>query len=188
MVAERTEPGTSSMTEYRGLIQALLPRGKAWVLRPEGLAYRFVTGVAVELVRVHDWLVDLIAEMDPTTSTDLLPAWERSVGLPEDGEVIAATDAQRRLDIAAKIIARQIRTEADWVALATAAGYTGVTVTQGSDSMCTCNSTCNAYVQGPYYDAYVFTIHMPGGTPNAQFEALCRRVKQSGVRVLFDYT
>ena len=49
MVAERTEPGTSSATEYRGLIQALLPRGKAWILRPEGLAYRFVTGLAAEL-------------------------------------------------------------------------------------------------------------------------------------------
>jgi len=188
VVAERTEPGTSSATEYRGLIQALLPRGKAWILRPEGLAYRFVTGLAAELVRVHDWTVDLIAEMDPTTSTDLLPAWERSVRLPEDGEQIAGTNAQRRLDIAAKIVARQIRTEADWVALAVAAGYAGAYVTQKSDSMCTCNSTCNAYVQGPYYDAFAFVLHMPGGTPNAQFEALCQRVKQSGVRVIFDYT
>ncbi len=188
MVAERTEPGTSSAAEYRGLIQALLPRGKAWILRPEGLAYRFVTGLVVELVRVHDWVVDLVAEMDPTTSTDLLAAWERSVGLPEDGEVIAATDAQRRLDVAAKVIARQIRTEADWVALAVAAGYAGAYVTQGSDAMATCNSTCNAYVGGPYYDAFTFTLHMPGGVASPNFEALCRRTKQSGVRIAFDYT
>ncbi len=188
MVTERTEPGTSSVAEYRGLVQALLPRGKAWILRPEGLAYRFVGGLAAELVRVHDWIVDLVAEMDPSTSTDLLAAWERSVGLPEDGEVIAATDAQRRLDVAAKIVARQVRTEADWIALATAAGYTGVTITQASDGMATCNSTCNAYVQGPYYDAFVFTINMPGGTPNTQFEALARRTAHAGVRVLFDYT
>lgn len=188
MSAERTEPGPSSVAEYRGLLQALLPRGKAWVLRPEGLAYLFVSGAVVELVRAHDWLVDLIAEMDPSASTDLLPAWERSVGLPEDGEEIAATSAARRLDIVAKFLARRIRTEADWVALAEAAGFAGAYVTQASDSMCTCNSTCNAYVQGPYYDAFVFTLHMPGGAPNTAFETLCRRVKQAGVRVLFDYT
>lgn len=188
MSAERTEPGTSTAAQYRGLLQALLPRGKAWILRPEGLAYKFVTGLAAEAVRVHDWLVDLIAEMDPTTSTDLLPAWERSVGLPEDGEELAATNAQRRLDIAAKIVARQIRTEADWIALAEAAGYAGAYVTQFSDGMATCNSTCNVYVQGPYWDAFGFTLHMPGGVANAQFEALCQRVAQAGVVVLFDYT
>lgn len=188
MSVERTEPGTGTTAQYRGLFQTLLPRGKAWVLRPEGLAYKFVTGLAVEAVRLHDWLVDLVAEMDPTTSTDLLPAWERTVGLPEDGEEIAATDAQRRLDIAAKIVARQIRTEADWVALAEAAGFAGAYVTQFSDGMCTCNSTCNAYVQGPYWDAFGFTLCLPGGTPNAQFEALCRRVAQAGVIVLFDYS
>jgi len=186
MATERTEPGTSSVAEYRDTFQQLLPPGKAWLLR--GRSALFVRGLVTEAVRVHDWLVDLIAEMDPSTSTDMLPAWERSVGLPEDGEEIAGTNAERRLDIVAKVRARQIRTEADWVELAEAAGYTSVTITQGSDTMATCNSTCNAYVQGPYYDAFTFTINMPGGTPNAQFEALCRRTAQAGVRVLFDYT
>lgn len=187
MPAERNSPTTSTVAQYRGLIQALLPRGKAWVLRPEGLAYLFVGGIATELVRLHDWLVDLVAEMDPTTTTDLLEAWERSVGLPEVGEVIAGTNAQRRLDITAKIVARQIRTEADWVALAEAAGFAGAYVEQHSDGMATCDSTCNAYVQGPYWDAFSFTLHLPGGTPNTQFEALCARTAQAGVVVRFNY-
>ena len=186
MATERTEPATATAAQYVGTFQALLPRGKAWLLRDR--SRRFVQGVAVELARAHNWIVDLIAEMDPSTSTDLLEAWERSVGLPESGDEIAGTTAERRLDIAAKIIARQIRTSADWVALAEGAGYAGASVTPASSTMATCNSTCNAYVQGPYYDAFVFTLNLPGGTPNAQFEALCQRTAQAGVRVLFDYS
>jgi uncharacterized protein YmfQ (DUF2313 family) len=185
---ERTAPGTATAAQYLSLLQQLLPPGKAFRLRGDSLAGKFALGLTRELVRLHDFAVDLIEEMDPSTATDALAAWERSLGLPEAGDEIAATTAQRRLDAAAKLATSNTRTEADWIALAEAAGYTSVTITQASDTMATCESYCDAAIGDAYYYAYSFTIHMPGGTPSPAFEALCRKIVQAGVQVLFDYT
>ncbi len=186
---ERLPPEPGSSAAYVGLIQQLLPPGKAWLLTHQPLALSFVTGLSRELVRIHDFIADLVPDSDPATASgELLEAWERSVGLPEPGEEIAATDAERRLDVVARIASQNVRTEAEWVALAEAAGYTGASVTTRSVTRATCNSNCNAAIQGPYLSGYGFTLHMPGGTPNAQFEALCRRLVHAGVRIDFDYT
>jgi uncharacterized protein YmfQ (DUF2313 family) len=186
---ERTSPGTSSVAEYVALFQQLLPRGKAWLIQPGTRTARWLDGLMVEAVRVHDFLSNLVDDYDPSTASgELLEAWERSVGLPEPGEELAATTAERRLDVVARIAAANVRTEADWVALAEAAGYAGASVTQGSETMCTCDSLCTAYVQGEHMDAFSFTLNLPGGTPNAQFEALCRRIVHAGVHVYFDYS
>lgn len=181
-------PWDATAVHYMALFQALLPPGKAWRLQKNERAQKFALGLSREMVRLHSWLVDLVDEFDPTATTEALAAWERSVGLPEPGEELAGTVAERRLDVAAKLFASQTRTEAQWVALAEAAGYTGASVTQGSESMCTCDSLCTAYVQGEHMDAFSFTLNLPGGTPNPQFEALCWRIVQAGVYVFFDYT
>ncbi len=186
---ERTEPGTSSVAEYAALFQRLLPPGKAWMIQPGSRLAAWVDGLMVGAVRVHDMLVGTIAGMDPSAASgEYLAAWERSVGLPEPGEELAASTADRRLDVVARIAASSVRTEADWLALAEAAGYAGASVSQGSETMCTCDSLCTAYVQGEHMDAFSFTLNLPGGTPNAQFEALCWRIVQAGVYVFFDYS
>ena len=186
MVEQLSPPWLATAAEYLGAIQQLLPRGKAWLLQPASRAYLFALGLSREFVRLHEWLVDLGDELDPSTATETLATWEEALGLPEEGEVIAATLAERRIDVVTKLLGRRIRTEADWIAFAEAAGYTGATVVQASETMCTCNSTCNAYVQGPYYDGWVFTLILPG-TQNTAFEALAQKIAQAGGRVIFEY-
>ena len=183
---ELARPWTAVATEYRSALIALAGRGIAWQPSLTSRTGLWWLGMAREFVRLHSWLVALVDEMDPRTATNTLETWEQSLGLPEPGEVIAATLAERRLDVTAKLLAQAVVTEAEWIALAEAAGYTGVTITQASSTMCNANSTCNAYVQGPYYDAAVMTITMTGSA-NTAFEALCNRIKPAQSRIIFVY-
>jgi len=176
----------ATAAQYRGALIALAGRGVAWMPSLTSRTGLFWLGLSRELVRLHQWLLDLVDEMDPRAATNTLDTWERSLGLPESGEDIAATNAERRLDVTAKLLAQAVITEAEWIAFAEAAGYTNVTVTQASTTMCTCNSTCNAYVQGPYYDAAVMTLTMTG-TANTAFEALANKIKPAQTRIIFVY-
>jgi uncharacterized protein YmfQ (DUF2313 family) len=186
-VSEYTrKPWAGVATQYVAGLIALAGRGRAWMPQPSSRTALFWLGVSRELVRAHDWFVALVAEFDPRTATDTLDAWERSLGLPESGEVIAATNAERRLDITAKLLARAVVTKAQWVAFAEAAGYTNVTITSGHAAQFTCNSRCNALVTGPYYCAAAWTLTMTG-SQNTAFEALANKIKPAHTRLIFVY-
>lgn len=181
-----TTPWAGSATQYVAALIALAGRGRAWMPPATSRTAKFWLGMARELVRGHDWLVSLIAELDPSTATNTLDAWERSLGLPESGEVIAATTAERRLDITAKLLSRAVVSKDQWIAFAEANGYTNVTITSGHASRFTCNSACNEPVTGPYYCAAVWTLTMTG-TQNTAFEAMANKIKPAQTRLLFVY-
>ena len=181
-----TTPWAGSATQYVAALIALAGRGRAWRPAATSRTAKFWLGVAREMVRGHDWLVSLIAELDPSTATTTLDAWERSLGLPESGQVIAATTAERRLDITAKLLSRAVVSKDQWVAFAEANGYTNVTITSGHAAQFTCNSQCDDPVTGPYYCAAVWTLTMTG-TQNTAFEAMANKIKPAQTRLLFVY-
>ena len=186
MAAREVKPWAGAAAQYvRALIQ-LAGRGRAWQPESTSRTAKFWLGVSRELVRLHDWLVDQVEEHDPSTATDSLDAWERSLGLPESGEVIAATAAERRLDITAKLFSRAVVSKSDWVTFAEAAGYTNVTITSGHASRFTVNSECNDPLTGPYWCAAVWTLTMTG-TQNTAFEAMANKIKPAQTRLLFVY-
>ena len=180
------KPWAGVATQYvRALIQ-LAGRGRAWLPESTSRTAKFWLGTSRELVRIHDWLRAQIEEHDPSTATDSLDTWERSLGLPESGEVIAATSADRRLDVVAKLLSRAVVSKAQWIAFAEANGYTNVTITSGHASRFTVNSDCNDAVTGPYWCAAVWTLTMTG-TQNTAFEAMANKIKPAQTRLLFVY-
>lgn len=179
-------PWLATAAQYALQLIALAGRGRAWTPQVGSRTANWWDGMAVEFARAHAWVVGLGDELDPSTATDALSAWEESLGLPESGETIAAATADRRLDAIAKLLARAVVTETQWIAFATAAGYTGVTVTQGSGSNFTCDSLCNAYVTGPHYSAFVWTLTMTG-TSNPAFEALALKMAPANTSLRFVY-
>ena len=179
-------PWLATANQYAAQLIALAGRGLAWQPQPGGRTYSWWLGTSAEFATAHAWLVDLVAELDPSTATDALGAWETSLGLPESGYVIAATDPARRLDILAKLFARAVVTEAQWIAFAESAGYAPATVTQGSSSTFNVNSTCSAYVTGPHYDAFVWILTLTG-TSNAAFEALATKMAPAHTSLRFVY-
>lgn len=65
--------------DYLNLLSALLPPGPAWSVEEPSIA-----GSAPSLRRVHQRGDDLMLELDPRTTTELIGRWESCCGLPDE--------------------------------------------------------------------------------------------------------
>ncbi|MFG6462248.1 YmfQ family protein [Roseateles sp. DXS20W] len=117
--------GVSSRTEeeYRDALAALLPTGGAWPRDPQSQLMRFVGGLAAELARLDARAALLLAETDPAATTELLPDWERVVGLPDPCVTLAQTVAQRRQALEGRLTAVGGQSRRFFVQLAARLGY-----------------------------------------------------------------
>lgn len=89
--------------DYRDLLLGLLPPGDALTRDPESDLGRLLWGLAGELARIDARLEQLLAEVDPRTTTELLADWERVLGIPHCGATVAPTLAARRSEILARL-------------------------------------------------------------------------------------
>lgn len=72
--------------KYLKLIRKIWPRGKAWerLFSSSSNLYKLSNAYADELCKVDERAFDLIREVDPRSSSELLPDWERLLGLPDE--------------------------------------------------------------------------------------------------------
>lgn len=119
----RAAPG-----DYLHQLQSLLPVGQAWSRQPGATLTKLLDGIALELGRAHDRLVDLVEEADPQTTTELLGDWERVVGLPDCCIGIASTVEARRAAVVARLAHRGGQSAAYYMALCAGYGW-AITVT-----------------------------------------------------------
>lgn len=117
---------TATAADYVRALQGLLPRGLIWTRVAARRLTRLLGGLADELARVHNRASALMDEADPQTTTELLPDWERTVGLPEPGDVLAATPADRRAGVVAKLRAQGGAAAEYFEAVAAKLGVTAV--------------------------------------------------------------
>lgn len=86
---------------YARMMAALLPPGRVWRF-VESVLSKLLLACADELARLDARVADLLDEAVPSTATELLPEYERELDLEE-----AATTAERRARIVARLVARQ---------------------------------------------------------------------------------
>jgi len=186
-----SRPWSATVDHYVGALRALLPRGVAWsFFGPSSRAALFLMGLSRELVRAHEFVRNLSAELLPSESTDMLAAWESALGLPETGESLATTTADRRLDALAKFTARAVVNEGQWVALAEAAGWPGATIAHGYDEVATCEGSCEALVGGDRWAAFAWYLDLPdpgSDGPDSPFEALCQKLRPANTLLIVRY-
>jgi len=108
---------------YTDQLQALLPPGAAWSRRPDAQLTQLLAAMAEEMARLDLRVDDLTAEMDATTATELLSAWESAVGLPGDCTPLTNNLTDRRKAAASRVHARGGQTIAYFVAVAAGLGY-----------------------------------------------------------------
>ncbi len=92
----------ASENDYRDLILKLLPRGRAWTRDADSWTFKFAAAMGVELSRVDGRISDLLREIDPRFTSELLTEFESELGLPDDCSVIGNSVEQRRADIVAR--------------------------------------------------------------------------------------
>jgi uncharacterized protein YmfQ (DUF2313 family) len=94
-------PESPVASAYGRMMKALLPPGKLWRLFDSLLSALFLA-CGDELARVEARAIDLLNEADPTTTTELLPEYERELAL-----TAATSLAERRANVVARLIRRQ---------------------------------------------------------------------------------
>lgn len=169
--------------DYRRLLQALLPEGPIW---PRLLGSRLadlLDGMAAELGRVHNRAVDLLEEADPRSAYEMLSAWERVAGLPDECTVVGAeTFAERQLRVAQKITSRGGQSRAYYIGVADQLGYPGAKITEFRPF--TCESACDDSLDP---DPWRFVWRLEIQQATRIIEMTCESACDEAIRVWGDF-
>ena len=69
--------------DFLAALQAYLPTGPAWPRDPDTIVTQILSGIARAQARLHARENQLLIDLFPATTVELLPEWEASVGLPD---------------------------------------------------------------------------------------------------------
>jgi uncharacterized protein YmfQ (DUF2313 family) len=123
-----TAPSTAQLAPhsalaYQAQLAALLPRGRAWPREDGSELMKLMHAKAEELARIDGRVSDLLEEVDPRTTLELLDDWERVAGLPDS--CIAAPDsiAERRAAVQSRITGMGGQTREYFINLAATLGF-----------------------------------------------------------------
>ncbi|WP_282372780.1 YmfQ family protein [Pseudomonas sp. PS02290] len=116
--------------QYRVQLRQLLPQGPAWDLERVPELANVLAGLSVELSRVDARIVALSAEMDPAYVTELVPDWERVMGLPDSCLGDSPSFGDRQLSVRQRLTAIGAQTPAYFILIAKGQGYPNATITQ----------------------------------------------------------
>ena len=108
---------------YTAQLQQLLPTGPAWSRDPAGTLTAVLAALAAEFARVDGRVDNLLAEIDPRSTYELLEDWERVLGLPDGCTPVSGTLSERRAALIQKLTSLGGQTPAFYVALAAALGF-----------------------------------------------------------------
>jgi len=129
---------TKTPEQYRKQLVGILPHGKFWggaaglsadtyadgYSKPNTRLGRFLMACADSFTALHNKALEVLDEMDPRTTTDMLDAWERNYGLPDPCSPAPTTDSDRQDALWGKVRANGGQTIAYYTEVAAAHGCT----------------------------------------------------------------
>lgn len=178
---------TISPADYERALVQLLPRGPAWNLDPAGDLRKLLRGAGTELARVEQRAAELVEEIDPRTTTEMIEDWERALGLPEKCGTPPTTLQGRRLAAYTKLTSRPVGNIPLFLSMAAKLGYPDAEVFRMYDPF-TCVSECTHALWGAegYWDsAWLFLFN--GTTENdGTLQCLARQYAQAHDVVMFE--
>lgn len=145
--------------DYISLLSALLPPGPAW--SSDDVAIR---GVAPSLRRAHERADELMLELDPRTTSELINRWENCCGLPDECIPVGTQtlrQRQKRLDAKVNLVGGI--NESFYLSQLAALGKTGATITRYDNGPFRCTSGCTDAVFSPEW-RYYWQVNMPAST------------------------
>lgn len=108
---------------YTAQLQQLLPTGPAWTRDPASTLTAVLAALAAGFARLDTRVDDLLAEIDPRSTYDMLEDWERVLGLPDGCSPVSGTLSKRRVALIQKLTSLGGQTPAYYEALAAALGF-----------------------------------------------------------------
>jgi uncharacterized protein YmfQ (DUF2313 family) len=120
---------TYTATDFANEFVALLPVGPMWPRDPDAPMVQFINALTPTYERICARDANLLVDAFPVSPVELLPEWEATLGLPDPCLGEAPTLEQRQQQVAARFIANGGQSQAYFISLASALGYT-ITITQ----------------------------------------------------------
>ena len=140
--------------------QQLLPYGHAWTREEGSWLTRLLRGLARVWAHVHNRAAKLIEEADPYTTLELLPDWERNLGLPDECTKGADTLQERRMAVVEKLLDEGRQDIAFFYELAELLGYS-ITIIEYRPFI-TGLARCGDRLNGGHTVRYYWTVTVHG--------------------------
>lgn len=115
--------------DFLAAMQALLPRGRVWPRDQDAVQTKTLSGLAPSYERQTARANYLLVDAFPSTTYELLPEWESTLGLPDPCAGPAPSLAQRRAQVIARFTSVGGASIAQLVAFAASLGYP-ISITQ----------------------------------------------------------
>lgn len=169
--------------DYLSQLFKLLPPGKAFTKEPTSKLGKLLLSFADAAARFDARCVDLVKEVDPRTTTELIDAWEDCAGLP-DGCTGALTDiAARRQALWQKITSTGGQSRAYFTEVAARLGFV---ITINEFRPATCESLCDATLFEEDW-RFVWEVVIPADDAPV-LECVLNRLKPAETEIMFTYT
>ena len=148
-----------TLAAWLASLQALLPPGIALTREPGAVLTRLLEAVAVQFLAAQEALEQLLAQFDPRNATDLLPDWERLLGLPDDCTPTENLTLGERQRLAyQRLLERGGQSRDYFIEIADDLGVPGCTITEFRPL--TCSDDCNDALYSTA-DAYKWRVNVP---------------------------
>lgn len=139
--------------DYQRLLLQLLPEGPVWPRDLDTVIATVLGAVADSLLRVDRRAADVLDEIDPRQTRELLTDWERNFGLPDGCLSAAPASDERRRRLHQKVAWQGGQSRAFFIGLLDALGYPGCSIAEYRPFRA--NSSCNAALnQGGWRHAW----------------------------------
>lgn len=108
---------------------ALLPPGRAWPRDADAVIAQFLSVLAPTSVRVCARGLELLTDAFPTSTVELLPEWEESLGLPDPCAGTGQTVEARRNQVVGRLTGLGGQSVPYYIGVAAGLGY-AITITE----------------------------------------------------------
>ena len=123
--------GLRTAQQYFAQLKSLLPPGPAWDPERVPELGLVLTGVSQELARVEARAFALLNELDAGGVNELVPDWERVMGLPDPCLGLEPAFEDRRLAVRQRLTAVGGQAGSYFIELAVRLGYPEATISEG---------------------------------------------------------
>lgn len=154
---------TTLRIKYSKLIRKLFPRGFAWSRTNESDSniYKLSDAHADEVCKIHERADELVKEVDPTSTFELLEDWERLLGLPDQCDKVGdQTIQERRQRVLQVLTTRGGQNEAFYQELASNFGFDVDVISAEDQPPFTAGSTAGSRLTNGSW-RYAFVIKAP---------------------------
>ena len=90
--------------DYLAALQALLPRGRVWPRDNGTVQTQVLSGLSPGFERLNSSAVNVLGEIFPPSTYQLLPEWEATLGLPDPCAGLSPTVDLRRNQVVARFV------------------------------------------------------------------------------------